>query len=218
MFGSASNLLFRVVVRAIVAFTALPLHEASHAYVASKLGDDTARNQGRLTLNPMVHLDLMGTILLLFAGFGWAKPVPINPRNFKNPKAGMALSSLAGPVSNVLLAYVLLLIYKLLVISGIGFVNSFTSTFLMIINIMLTTNIYLAVFNLLPIPPLDGSRILFYFLPTKYYFKIMQYEQYIMIAVFVVLITGVLDVPLGILASAILRVLDLASFFLGRIL
>ena len=113
-------LMYSTVVKLIVLLTALPLHECAHAWVADKMGDHTARYQGRLTLNPLRHLDPMGAILMLVAGFGWAKPVPINPRNFKNPKQGMALSALAGPMSNLLLAFVSAILYKVFAYAGIA--------------------------------------------------------------------------------------------------
>ena len=216
MLARISGSLFTYVVRLIVACTALPVHEAAHAYVASKFGDNTAKYQGRLTLNPMMHLDPIGTLMLVFFGVGWARPVPINPRNFENPKLGMAISSLAGPVSNVLLALVLMAIYKLMILFGL-ITNGFTYAFISILGLMISVNVYLSVFNLLPIPPLDGSRLMTYFLPPKYYFGIMQYERYIMIGLLVLLYTGILDLPLSIISGVIINLLDIMTFFLGRL-
>ena len=165
--------LFSILVRAIVLFTAIPIHEAAHAYVADKLGDPTARYRGRLTLNPMAHFDLIGSMAMLFTGIGWAKPVPINPLNFKDTKKGMAISAAAGPISNLIVAAISLALSKILLYAGYGMgVNTVISTLYTVFNSMCFINISLAIFNLIPIPPFDGSRIFNYFLPDKWYFKI----------------------------------------------
>jgi len=206
MFSSLS--ITNLLIKLLVLITALPMHEAAHAWAASKLGDNTARNQGRITLNPMKHLDLFGSLAMIVVGFGWAKPVQINPRNFKNPKVGMALSSLAGPMSNVLLAFILMVIFRVLL-----FFNLDIGSFYDVLIIMMSLNIGLAVFNLLPIPPLDGSRIATLFLSQRTYFKIMQYEQYIFIGLFVLIYTGILSKPLMFLINLLYEILmNLTSF------
>lgn len=161
----------------IVLFS-LAFHEASHAYVAHKLGDDTAKNLGRLTLNPLKHIDPVGALSMLFFGIGWAKPVPIMTRNFEKPKLGMILSAGAGPLSNLILSIIGVIIY-VPVAWFIGRTNAVTSavcTFLYLFHYM---NLSLAIFNLFPVPPLDGSRVLLGFLPENLYFGIMKYENYI---------------------------------------
>ncbi|MBQ6930385.1 MAG: site-2 protease family protein [Oscillospiraceae bacterium] len=200
---------FDIVVRAIVLLTAIPIHEAAHAYVADKMGDPTGRYMGRLTLNPMAHFDLVGSIAMLVAGIGWAKHVPINPRNFREPKKGMAISAAAGPISNLIVAAISLSAAKILMyVSYQVGVNTVLSTLFTIFNLMCSINISLAIFNLIPIPPFDGSRIFNYFLPDKFYFKVMEYEQYIVIGLLIILFTGVLDVPLAILSNLIFGALD----------
>ena len=159
--------LFELLVKAIVLLTALPIHECAHAMVASRLGDQTARNLGRVTLNPLAHLDPLGSILLLLTGFGWAKPVPVMSRNFKgvSVKKGMILVAVAGPLSNLALALAVMIVYKLifLVVGGMGLLTASNSLFAMgiILDTMITLNIGLAVFNLLPARPLDGGRLLY---------------------------------------------------------
>ena len=191
---------------------ALTIHEMSHALVAKWNGDPTAQMLGRITLNPMKHLDIFGTLMMILAGFGWAKPVPINPFYFRNPKKGMMLSALAGPLSNVAMAFLLMVIYKLLYIPTIfGSSASFVDTLQMILYYMILINVGLAVFNLLPIPPLDGSRVATYFLPRDVYFKIMQYENIIFLALLALLWTGVLNRPLNYLQDAVFSGLDLLT-------
>lgn len=200
-----------------IVFLSLSVHETAHGYVAYKLGDPTASNLGRLTLNPIKHLDLFGTLCMVLFGFGWAKPVPINTRYFKKPKRDMALTGMAGPVSNLLLAVGFALVLKL-VIYIFNFVpeTAFTADLLywtwVFLSLGVQLNVTLMVFNLLPIPPLDGSRLLFAFLPTKAYFKMMQYERYIYIVFLVLLAIGVLDAPISFLSDLVLRVIDAAIF------
>lgn len=215
-----TELILEFVFVAVIVLFSLSVHEAAHGYAAYKLGDPTARYLGRLTLDPTKHLDPIGTICMLFFGFGWAKPVPVNSRYFKKPKRDMALTAFAGPLSNILVSFVCLLIYSLIFAA---FKNvSFSSEFaLNIVNYFLiffayahSMNLYLAIFNLIPIPPLDGSRLLFIFLPDKYYFGLMKYEQYIKIAFLVALYLGIISVPLEFVADAISKFM---GFVIGLI-
>ncbi len=182
------------VMHGIVLLTAFPVHECAHALAAHWLGDDTAKNQGRISFNPLRHLDLFGTVFMLLAGFGWAKPVPINANNFKNRKVGMAVSSLAGPLSNVLMSYVSIVICKILTYSSYG--NSYVNALADVFWYATILNLGLAVFNLLPVPPLDGSRIFNLVLPEKLYFKVMKYENIIFGILFLSIWLGFLDKPL----------------------
>ena len=175
----------------------LSLHETMHGLVALKLGDPTARNMGRLTLNPRKHIDPIGFLVLMLVGFGWAKPVPVNARNFKNPKWGMALVALAGPLSNFLLGAINAAIYGVLlafyyynaaVIGLSGFrleLLGWSTTFFFYAAVL---NFIYSIFNMIPIPPYDGSRVLYVFLPPKAYFAVMKYERYILYGLLAVLI------------------------------
>ena len=191
--------------RLFVVFCTLPVHEYAHAFVADKLGDKTARLSGRLTLNPMAHIDILGAIMILFVGFGYAKPVPVNPRNFKNPKKGMAFTALAGPFSNILMAVVFMCLSNVLSLFGSSL---FVQAFYVFFSFAASINIGLAVFNLIPIPPLDGSRVLELLIPDKYYYKFAQYERYIVIVIFGLIVFGVLDAPLAFLQNHLYSALN----------
>ncbi len=175
---------------AIVAIIfAISFHEFAHAYAAYKLGDNTAKDLGRLTINPLKHLDVVGTILLIIAGFGWGKPVPFNPYNLKYPKWGPAIVSIAGPLSNIILAIVSAVILKLAIMNGLSPENGLT---FLLFNLVLI-NVILAVFNLIPVPPLDGSKILYAVLPERMAGSVAALERYgPYVLIFIVIFAGTL--------------------------
>ena len=194
---SFAQLIFRLFAYAILVFAVLPLHEFAHAFAAHLLGDDTAKWNGRLTLNPLKHLDPLGALMLVFVGVGYAKPVPVNPFNFRNRKRDMALTALAGPASNLLMAVVAVALFRVcsLIITDMQVLTYF---WLVLIVVIARVNIGLAVFNLLPIPPLDGSRIFGLFLPERWTYTLERYSRQITLVVMVLLLVGVLNTPLGV--------------------
>lgn len=174
-----------------VMLMSLSVHESAHGYAAFKLGDPTARNLGRITLNPVKHFDLFGFLSMLVFHIGWAKPVPINTRYFQKPRRDMAITGAAGPLSNICLAFIHLIILRIMMIFvtdailqyriGSELVLTVVSLVVYLLYMGVAMNIILAIFNLIPIPPFDGSRIFYAFLPPKWYFGVMKYERYIMI-------------------------------------
>jgi len=185
---------------------AISVHESAHGWAAKRLGDPTAAEQGRITLNPARHFNLLGTLCMLFFGFGWATPVPVNVSNFKKPKRDMALSALAGPISNLILMLFGLLLSRIAVLImlgcgalvaeggalwyGTGVNPTVVDTVLLFFTVFATLNASLAVSNLLPVPPLDGSRLLTALLPLDRYYQLMRYERYITVALMVLVFTG----------------------------
>lgn len=221
-----ANSLSEIIITAFAVLVTLTVHEYAHGYAAYKLGDNTAKAYGRLTLNPIKHLDPIGALCMLFFHFGWAKPVPINPRNFKNPKRDFAISAMAGPLSNIIMAFLSALIFLCIYspLKTFSFESSFwlsvvqnTLDFFYLFHII---NIGIAIFNLIPIPPLDGSRILNVVLPPKTYFAIMKHERtiyYVLLGWLLlgdVVVSALLSVPLiayNPILSSIVKIFSLSD-------
>lgn len=193
---------------------ALSLHEFAHGWASYMLGDPTPKAQGRLSANPFHHLDLVGTLLLFFAGFGWAKPVQVDSRYYENPKSDMVKVALAGPIMNFVVAFISLLIIGIFDKANVT-INSFVLYLINLLNIIALINIGLGLFNLLPIPPLDGSKVLFSILPAKSYFAYMRYEQFGMILLMMFICFGAFD---GFLITARRSVINGMIEIISRIL
>lgn len=179
----------------IPALICITLHEVSHGLVAYWMGDTTAKDAGRLTLNPIKHIDWWGLLMMVVFRFGWAKPVPINMHRFKNPKKGMAITALAGPVSNLLIACVALALYGFVFVPLYG--TAVGSYLLQGILITAYLSIALAVFNIIPIPPLDGSKVLFACMDNRRYAWLMRYERFGFLILIALVATGILTTPLS---------------------
>ena len=214
----------------------LSVHEAAHGYAAYKLGDPTAKNLGRLTLNPIKHINPIGFLSMVIFHVGWANPVPINARYFKNPRKGMAITAAAGPISNLCLAFIFTVLLRVLMIPTSSMMTDaflagdysldslFTNPAFVIMAVLaiilyfgIILNINLMLFNLIPLPPLDGSRIAYIFLPTNVYFKIMKYERYIMLGFILLLATtNIISEPLaslnGYISDFLFSITELPSF------
>ena len=210
MFRLGNFHIFDILIRALVVLLAISAHEMCHGYGAYLLGDKTAKSMGRLSLNPLRHLDPVGAICLLFFGFGWAKPVIVNPMYFKKPKRDMALVSLAGPLANFILAFLGILAFKILSQTTFFYRADFLADIVFtLISSMVWLNIGLGVFNLIPIPPLDGSKIFLQWFPTRLYNDIMRYEHLGWIILMLALALGVLDPILSTAGDLIFNLLAL---------
>ena len=201
-------LLALVLSRTFVVFFCMPVHESAHAWMAAKMGDNTSKNLGRITLNPFAHLDLVGTVMIFLFGIGYAKPVTVRERNFKNPKKGMALTAMAGPVSNLIMAFGFSWVYYIFAYFTMHSESAAIQLVQLFFYYAFYVNISLAVFNLFPIPPLDGSKVFAMLIPTKFYFKYLQYERYVIIGLMALLFLGALDAPISYLSDLVSKVIS----------
>lgn len=214
------SFLISTLITVVSALTCITLHELAHGFVAYRLGDTTAKDAGRLTLNPLRHIDIFGLVMMVAFKFGWAKPVPINMRRFQNPRRGMAITALAGPACNIVLACIALVLYGALFYPIVQNITLVGEIVLRILSTVSYLSVALAIFNLLPISPLDGSKILYSFLPENFYRKILRYERYGMLVLFGLIMlmrrTGVN--PLGSITEAVYDFLFNIAAFMSQLI
>lgn len=216
LFGGAdaATIMQTLIARVIVLMTAIPIHEYAHAWAAEKMGDQTARYYRRLSLNPFDHIDPIGALMILLLGIGFARPVPINSMNFRDSKVGTVVTSLAGPASNVLMALLSLIAAKLLRLAYIATHISLLAGVFRVMMFMVSINLSLAVFNLLPLPPLDGWHAVCPLLPRDVYWRIQPYENQLVWLVLLLVWIGALDGIISIFVTVLFRLLDTVTFFI----
>lgn len=205
----------QIVILVIAVILAMSVHEMAHGLVSYWFGDPTAKVQGRLSLNPLAHIDWMGLLCLLVFGFGWAKPVPVDPRYYKDPKTGMIWTACAGPAANFLLAFVCVFLYYLVIRISPAFAAGTAGGFieaLLANTAMISTGF--GIFNLIPIPPLDGSKILFAFLPDREYYRFTQGSPWMYLVFIALLYSGIISGPIGMLRSGLIDAFSQAAMFL----
>jgi len=197
------NFIYQLMYTLPAVLIAISMHEFAHGYVSHRLGDPTPKQMGRLSVNPLAHLDPVGTLCLLIFHFGWAKPVGVNPYYYKNRKKGMVMVSLAGPIMNFFIAFLSIGAMGLILKTTGGYAGEFIIYIFNFLNYLFIINIGLGVFNLIPVPPLDGSKVVGAILPEEKYFKYMKYERYGMIILIGLLYLGILNLPLNIIRGGI---------------
>lgn len=213
--GDAATIVQMLIARVIVLMTAIPIHEYAHAWAAEKMGDSTARYYRRLSLNPFDHIDPIGALMLLLLGFGFARPVPINSMNFKNRTAGTVVSSLAGPASNLLMALFCMILAKLVRLGFYATGFTFLVGIFQVIMFMVRVNLSLAVFNLLPLPPLDGWHAVCPFIPRQLYWeKIQPYESQMVWLVLLLVWIGALDGIISLFVALFFNLFNAMTFFI----